>query len=139
MDAKQEFTLYWMKIGRRVWLGPGKEKYLEECDRDIKEVEDWIARGNPGVPPRFCGTLSLPKPVDHESLDGLKCQRCGIEKIYWQHFPDCSRFKPSWDVVRTAFKPPSDEKDRGAFRWTSTTKKDWEEKRQKINPRPDIP
>jgi hypothetical protein len=49
--------------------------------------------------------------MNHESLDGLKCRRCGIEKIYWQHFPDCSRFKPSWDVMRTVFRshepPPS--------------------------------
>jgi hypothetical protein len=49
--------------------------------------------------------------MNHDSIDGLKCKRCGIEKIYWEHFPNCSRFKPSWDVVRTAFKeqPPSED------------------------------
>jgi hypothetical protein len=105
MDAKQEFTLYWMKAGRQVLLGPDTKAQLEECDRDIKEVEDWIASGNPGVPPRFCATLSPPKPVNHDSLDGLKCERCGIEKIYWEHFPDCSRFKPLSNDVRMAFRP----------------------------------
>jgi hypothetical protein len=103
-DAKQEFTLYWMKLGRKVWLGPGNEKYLEECDRLIKEVEEWAVSGKAGLPPGI-GNAILPTPMNHESLDGLKCKRCGIEKIYWEHFPDCSRFKPSWDVVRTAFKP----------------------------------
>lgn len=48
--------------------------------------------------------------MNHKFGDGQKCRRCGIEEIYWQHFPDCSRFRPSWDSVRAAFKdeqPPS--------------------------------
>jgi hypothetical protein len=40
MDAKQEFTLYWIKLGRKVLLGPDTKTQLEECDRLIKEVED---------------------------------------------------------------------------------------------------
>ena len=110
MDAKQEFTLYWMKLGRKVLLGPDTITQLEECDRLIKEVEDWAAAGKAGLPPGI-GDPIVRSPANHESaLDGLKCKRCGIEKIYWEHFPDCSRFKPSWDVVRTAFNdepPPS--------------------------------
>jgi hypothetical protein len=99
MDAKQESALYWMKVGRKVLEGP----VLEECDRDIKKVEEWAAAGTAGLPPGI-GEAIRHQPINHESLDGLKCLRCGIEKIYWEHFPDCSRFKPSWDPVRAAFK-----------------------------------
>jgi hypothetical protein len=88
MDAKQESALYWMRVGRKVLQGP----ILEECDRDIKEVEDWAASGKAGLPPGI-GDPIVRTPVNHESLDGLKCKMCGIEKIYWQHFPDCSRFE----------------------------------------------
>ncbi len=87
MDAKQEFTLYWMKLGRRCLEG----SFLEECEKEIKEVEDWAASGNPGLPARFYEKI-VPVPMKHESKDGKRCGRCGIEKIYWEHFPDCGRF-----------------------------------------------
>jgi hypothetical protein len=104
MDAKQEFALKMMKLGRKVLLGPDTKADLEDCDRDIKEVEDWVASGQSGLPPKFYGKIT-PIPTNHESIDNVKCKQRGIEKIYREHFPDCSRFKPSWDVVRTAFKP----------------------------------
>jgi hypothetical protein len=85
-------ALYWMKLGRRVWLGLGNEKYLGECDRDIKRVEEWAASGKAGLPPGI-GKPIADTPTNHESAaDDQKCKRCGIEKIYWEHFPDCSRF-----------------------------------------------
>ena len=71
--------------------GPGNEKYLEECDSLIKEVEEWVAAGKAGLP-LGVGEPIVHIPINHESADGLKCKRCGIEKIYWEHFPDCSRF-----------------------------------------------
>jgi hypothetical protein len=102
VEAK-EHALFWMKLARTVWLGPGNEKYLAEIDEDIKRVEEWAASGKAGLPPGIGGPIRH-VPVNHESLDGLKCKRCGIEAIYWKHFPDCSMFKPTSDVARAAFR-----------------------------------
>jgi len=88
MDAQQERVLHWMKIGRRALQGTA----LEECDGLIKEVEDWVAAGKAGLPPSVGPGTTPHEPLSHE-LEGLKCKRCGIEEIYWKHFPDCSRFK----------------------------------------------
>lgn len=88
MDREQEITLFWMKANRRILEG----ETLQDCERDIKEIEEWAASGNAGLPERFNVPLRYPNPVNHKLGDGHRCERCGIEKIYWEHFPDCSRF-----------------------------------------------
>jgi hypothetical protein len=50
MDAKQEFALKMLRLERRVWLRPDTKPDLEDCDRRIKEIEDWAAAGNAGLP-----------------------------------------------------------------------------------------
>jgi hypothetical protein len=71
-----------MKLGRKVLLGPDNAAILEQCDRDIKEAEDWAVSGKAGLPTGI-GRPIAHTPTNHESAaDDQKCKRCGIEKIY---------------------------------------------------------
>jgi hypothetical protein len=106
-----EFWIMMLELEKKVWGAPENQASLEDCERRIQVLKDWVRAGNEkGLPPAFHPSAFanmgpvLPRPMNHESTDGLKCKMCGIEKIYWEHFPACSRFKPSRDVVRTAFK-----------------------------------
>ena len=71
MDAEQEFALKMLRLERKVWLGPGNEECLADCDRRIKEIEDWAASGNAGLSSGFHGNAiahgerlqdGIPKP-----------------------------------------------------------------------------
>ena len=94
MDAMQEFILRNMKFGRKVLAASNTFAVadLEEYDKELKEVEEWFMSGKSGLPPRSSGTIVPLVPMNHQPDDGLKCGRCGIEEIYWKHFPDCRRF-----------------------------------------------
>lgn len=55
MDREQEITLFWMKANRRILEG----ETLKDCEKDIKEIEEWMAAGKSGLPQRFYSKLDL--------------------------------------------------------------------------------
>lgn len=71
MDAKQEFALKMMKLEEKGCWGPDTKADLVDCDRDTKEVEDWVATGQSGLPPKFYGKI-IPIPTNHELIDSVK-------------------------------------------------------------------
>jgi hypothetical protein len=94
------FEMEKMLCEKQRHMGPEYEENLRDCEKKLQEAKDWVASGKEGSPPfepdcyANLGPM-LPTPMNHEPrADGLECKRCGIEKIYWEHFPDCSMFKP---------------------------------------------